>query len=591
MNLKSIIIFSSLIVIIAFPVQGVRRKWQRRSTSPRKMPTVEQILDEYVQAIGGETAHKKLISRVMKGKFEIPKEEVIGSIEYEAMVPNKLRVILRAQTKNGKRFDLSSVFDGAVGWEFNPTSAGHRELSGTELTAKKRDAEFYREIKLKKLYTQTALKGVKRVGKRATYVIEATPKEGDPENWYFDTNSGLLIPTEDTNGSTYFDDYREVDGVKLPFTIRTLSAAGMFIARFDEIRHNITIEEARFEVSDPALAAATTDEYIQDEMNKRCIPGLALVVIKNGEIIKMNGYGVANLEHDVPVTPDTVFELASVTKPFTATAIMRLVEQGQVKTHDLITKYLPRSPRRWRGITIHHLLTHTAGIVGHLDDGFFSYLDEKTDITTAEDFRAVTKDPISFTPGERYQYSDAGYFLLGMIIEKASRQRYQDFMAKQFFQPLGMTSTSILDQWAIVKHRAAGYTIRDGQIINIRHIWQEELPSYWGVLSTVRDLAKWDQALASGKVVKESTLNEMWTPVRFNNGQSYPYGYGWEVERMAGRRMITHQGLSGTEYTILPDDKLTIIILTNLGGYLDSNEIGSWGLTRGGARRYLSGLP
>jgi CubicO group peptidase (beta-lactamase class C family) len=230
-------------------------------------------------------------------------------------------------------------------------------------------------------------------------------------------------------------------------------------------------------------------------------------------------------------------------------------------------------------------------MIGWMDDGYFLALYEKTDVTTEEDFRAVAKDPICFEPGERHHYSDAGYFLLGMIIENTGGRSYRDFMAEEFFRPLGMTSTSILDQWAIVKHRAAGYTIRDGQIINIRHIRHEELPSPGGVLSTVRDMAKWDRALAAGRVVKKSTLREMWAPVRLNNGQSYPYGYGWEIDQMAGRRMITHPGMSGTEYTILPDDKLTIIVLTNLGGYLDLNEIGSWGLTRGVARRYLSGLP
>jgi CubicO group peptidase (beta-lactamase class C family) len=218
-------------------------------------------------------------------------------------------------------------------------------------------------------------------------------------------------------------------------------------------------------------------------------------------------------------------------------------------------------------------------------------LGDKTDVTTEEDFGAIAKDPISFAPGHRFQYSDAGYFLLGMIIEKASGLRYRDFLTEQFFQPLGMTSTSIIDQWAIVKHRAAGYTIRDGQVSNIRHVQQAELPSHWGVLSTVTDMAKWDQSLAAGKVIKKSTLGEMWTPVRLKNGQPYPYGYGWEVERLGGRRMITHAGLSGTEYTILPDDRLTIIVLTNLGGYLDLNEVGSWGLTRGVARRCLSARP
>jgi CubicO group peptidase (beta-lactamase class C family) len=555
-----------------------------RAKSRRSTPTVRRVLDKYVQAIGGEAAHKKLTSRVMKGKFEIPEEEITGIIELEAMSPNKMKMFLRGQANNGARFDLSRVFDGEVCWEINPANGGQRELSGPELAEIRRDAEFLREIRLRELYPKTSLIEKKGAGKRAVHVIEAAPGEGNPEEWRFNAQTGLLVQRDDI----HFDDYREVDGIKLPFTIRSLSAVGAFIARFDEIKHNIPIEESRFKNHDPALAAATTDEYIQDEMNKRRIPGLALAVIKNGEIVKMNGYGVANLEHDVPVTPDTVFALASVTKQFTATAIMRLVEQGRLKQDDPIIKYLPRSPRKWRGITIRHLLTHTAGMTGYLDDCFFSALGEKTDITTAEGFRAVAKDPISFTPGKRHQYSDSGYFLLGMIIENAGGQPYRDFLAEQFFLPLGMTSTSTLDQWTIVKRRAAGYTIRDGQVINSRWVWQEELPSHWGVLSTVKDMAKWDQALAAGKVVKESTLNEMWTPATLNDGQAYPYGYGWEVGQMAGRRMITHQGLSGTEYTILPDDKLTVIVLTNLGDHLDLNEIGSWGLTRGVARRYLS---
>jgi CubicO group peptidase (beta-lactamase class C family) len=572
--------------------QGVRHKALPVAKSLRTMPTVEQILDKYVRAIGGEMTHKKLISRVMSGKFEIPEEEVSGSIEHEAMAPNRLRLTLRAQTKNGKRFDLLTVFDGAVGWEFNPTNAGHREICGDELASMRRNAEFYRDINLRELYSKVTLKGKERIGKHAAYVVEAAPREGNPEKWYFNTQTGLLIRIDDTYYDTYFDDYREVDGIKLPFTVRTSSAAaGMFIASFDEIRHNLPIEEVRFRNHDPAPAAATTDEYIQDEMKKRRIPGLALVVIKNGEIVKLNGYGVATLEHDVPVTPDTVFDLASVTKQFTATAIMRLADEGQLKPDDPIIKYLPGSQRKWRGITIRHLLTHTAGMAGHFDDGYFAALSEKTDVTAAENLRAIAKDPISFRPGERFHYSDAGYFLLGMIIEKAGGQSYRNFMVNQFFGPLGMTSTFILDQWEIVKHRAAGYTIHDGQIINIRHVQQEELPSYGGILSTVRDMAKWDQALASGKVVKKTTIKEMWTPVRLNKGQSFPYGYGWEIEQMAGRRMINHPGLSGTEYSILPDDKLTVIVLTNLGGYFDLNEVGSWGLTRGVARRYLSALP
>ena len=334
------------------------------------------------------------------------------------------------------------------------------------------------------------------------------------------------------------------------------------------------------------------DQYIRAEMQVRRIPGLALVVIKNGEIIKMNGYGVATLEHDIAVTPETVFELASVTKQFTATAIMLLVEEGKVKLDDSISHYLSGSPSQWKGITVRHLLTHTGGLPG-LENGFKSLREggARTDYSTAQLFEAATKDSLDFSPGERWQYSDVGYFLLGMIIEKASGQRYRDFLAERFFKPLGMESTSVLDQWAIVKNRAAGYSIRNGQLINIRRIAQVELPSYYGVFSTVRDLAKWDLALAAGKIVKESSLAAMWTPVKLNNGRSYPYGFGWEVRRRLGHRIIDHTGITGTEYARYQDENLTVIVLTNLGMQsANSTEVRAWGLTTGVARFFISGL-
>src|SRR4030095_13396464 len=486
-------------------------------------------------------------------------------------------------------------FNGTDGWSrFDQ----FRKPEGAELAAIKREAEFYRDIKLKELYPRITVNGTVKIADRWTYVLDSAPADGGPEKMYFDIETGLLVRRDvakyikgaRVDFVIIIEDYEEIDGIKLPFTLRFLSPPIKLIYKFNEVKHNVPIEDARFSPLDSAiksLSAPTTDEYIQVEMKSRCIPGLALVVIKNGEVVKMNGYGMANLEHDAPVAPDTVFELASVTKQFTATAIMSLVEDGKVKLDDPIIKYLPRSPRKWIGITVRHLLTHTAGLAS-MDDGFAS-LPGKMDYTTAELFQSASEDPMSFAPGAKYQYSDVGYFLLGMIIEKASGQRYGDFLAERFFKPLGMTSTSVDDQWAVLKNRAAGYTIRNGQIANIRRVQQVELLSHCGVLSTVRDLAKWDNALGSGKVVKESSLASMWTPVKLNSGRDYPYGFGWEFEEIAGHRVITHGGITGTEYTRFPDDKLTVIVLTNLGVNDGSDKVDSWGLTQGVAMRYLPG--
>ena len=333
------------------------------------------------------------------------------------------------------------------------------------------------------------------------------------------------------------------------------------------------------------------DEYIKVEMEKRRIPGLALAVIQHGAVIKMQGYGLANVELDVPVTPETVFELASVTKQFTATAIMLLVEEGKVGLDDPIPHYLSNTPDAWQGITVRHLLTHTAGLAS-LETGFRALYagGVRANYTTAEMFDAATKDPLSFAPGERWQYSDVGYFLLGMILEKASGQRYRALVTERFFQPLGMTASSVLDQWAILKHRASGYTLRDGQLVHIRRNAQVELPSHYGIFSTVKDLVTWEAALTEGKVVQPSSLAQMWTPVTLNDGTTRPYGFGWGVDERRGHRLITHSGITGTEYSRFPDDGLTVIVLTNLGSRVGTTGVNSWGLTIGVAGRYMPDL-
>jgi CubicO group peptidase (beta-lactamase class C family) len=338
--------------------------------------------------------------------------------------------------------------------------------------------------------------------------------------------------------------------------------------------------------------ADTIDDYLQTEMKARRIPGLALAVVRNGAVVKMQGYGFANLEHDIAVTPDTVFELASLTKQFTATAIMVLVDQGKLKPDDPILWYLPRGPDGWRNITVRHLLTHTSGLPG-LEDGFKSLRPggARLNYTTSEMFDAATKDTLTFVAGERFQYSDVGYFLLGMIVERVGGQRYRDFLDERFFKPLDMPSTSVLDQSKILKHRAAGYTIREDQLVNIRRVAQTELPSHYGIFSTVKDLITWDMALSAGRVVKPATLAAMWTPVHVNNGGTYSYGFGWFVDERRGHRWISHAGITGTELSRFPDAGLTIIVLTNLGRSIGvQSRVNSWGLTYGVGGRYIAGL-
>ncbi len=320
--------------------------------------------------------------------------------------------------------------------------------------------------------------------------------------------------------------------------------------------------------------ADKVDDYIRAEMKRRQIPGLALTVIKSGKVIKMKGYGLASVELNVPVTPDSVFELASLTKPFTATAIMLLVEEGKVGLDDKISKYLPNAPDAWSGITVRHLLTHTAGLKYDTVPRFAG--SRLMDDTTAVRLESASKHPLDFTPGERYQYSDTGYFLLGMIIEKAIGRRYHEFLTERIFEPLGMTATLVLlrDQWATVKNRASHYTLREGKLARARRDWQIELSGSGGVGSTVKDLAKWDAALYTEKILKKSSLDQMWTPLKLNNGFRHSYGFGWELGEFRGHRLIQHGGATGVYLLRLPDDRLTVIVLANLTSSSGTNQRG-----------------
>jgi len=337
--------------------------------------------------------------------------------------------------------------------------------------------------------------------------------------------------------------------------------------------------------------ADSVDDYIRAQMTRRKIPGLALAVAQRGQVVKLAGYGLASVELEAPVTPDTVFELASVTKQFTATAIMKLVEEGKVVLDEPVSKYLPRTPPTWHAITIRHLLTHTAGLAKLGEDFVALWKDGvRMNYTTEQAFDAATKDAMSFGPGDGWQYSDVGYFLLGMVIERVSGQRYAAFLADHFFTPLGMTSTSVIDQWAVVPHRAPGYTLLNGQLSRIRRDVQFGLTSHYGVLSSVRDLVKWEAALDTASVLSRPSLAAMWTQVTLNDGSRRPYGFGWFVTERRGHRLIDHSGITGTQFSRFPDDHLTVIALTNLGYRLGGEEVDAWGLSQGVAGLYLPGL-
>ena len=330
--------------------------------------------------------------------------------------------------------------------------------------------------------------------------------------------------------------------------------------------------------SPPALDGV--DDYVRAQMNEQRIPGVALAIVRNGHIVKAAGYGVADVDNDVPVTPETVFELASITKQFTATLIMMLVEEQKLHLDDKLASFLTDPPTAWKDITIYHLLTHTAGLAPLGDD--FKSAVWRTRMSTAALYEAAKQDPMGGAAGERWSYSDVGYFLLGMVVEKVTQQRYADVLSQRILRPLDMTSSRMLDLLHPQKHLARGYTLyretaaNDAEVlVNNRRVVDVELAPHFGLFSTVQDLAKWDAALYTEQVLKRSSLEQMWSPVRLKDGSRHGYGFGWELFHRRGQRLVGHSGITGTFILRVPDRRITVIVLTNLGRWPSNDSKGA----------------
>jgi len=311
--------------------------------------------------------------------------------------------------------------------------------------------------------------------------------------------------------------------------------------------------------------ADKVDDFVRSQMERQHIPGLALAVATNGLLLKTQAYGLANVELSVPARTDTVFQIQSVTKTFTATAIMMLVEERKVNLDDTLTKHFDGLPETWADITIRHLLTHTSGIKDFINE---PTVDLRKDILPEDVIDSLRRRPLNFTPGEKYAYSNTGYHLLGMVIRKVAGKNWDEFLRERVFQPLGMNDTRVISWSEVITNRASGYGWDDGELRNGSHIAPTILGYAGGGLrSTVLDLAKWDAALYTERLVKRSTLDQMWTPAKLNNGKDSSYGLGWAMETYHGHRLISHNGAHGTGFKStlarFVDDRLTVIVLIN----------------------------
>jgi CubicO group peptidase (beta-lactamase class C family) len=307
--------------------------------------------------------------------------------------------------------------------------------------------------------------------------------------------------------------------------------------------------------------AARLDQVVQPYAAKKEFMGSVLVA-RDGAVLLSKGYGFADLEWDIPNSPSTKFRLGSITKQFTAASILLLEERGKLKVEDPIKKHMPDAPAAWDKITIFNLLTHTSGIPSFTS--FPDYQATEAMPTSAGKLVARFRDKaLEFQPGEKWNYSNSGYVLLGYLIEKISGEPYSKFVQDNIFTPLGMQDSGYDSNAAIIPHRASGYTPHDGGMVHAGYI-DMTIPHAAGALySTTGDLLRWERGLFGGKLLSAESLRKMTAPFKSD------YAFGLGVKAVNGRKAISHGGgIEGfnTFLAYYPDDKLTVVVLANLNG-------------------------
>ncbi|HEY1978120.1 MAG TPA: serine hydrolase domain-containing protein [Candidatus Baltobacteraceae bacterium] len=326
----------------------------------------------------------------------------------------------------------------------------------------------------------------------------------------------------------------------------------------------------------PALTGAQTaavDAFMTQEMVRTHVPGAAVGIYSRGTMLLAKGYGLANVELAVPVKPQTIFQSGSVGKQFVSAAIMMLVEQGRISLGDGIAKYFPGAPASWAAIKIENLLSHTSGLAEYETDartgpnGPF-YL--RLDFTENQLLQKIEALPIENAPGARWAYRNTNYVLLGILIHRVTGLFYADYLAKHIFKPLGMTSTRLISEADVIPNRAAGYQWQNETLKNQDWVSPTFNSTADGALYfNVLDLAKWDAALYTTRLLKQSSLDRIWTVYRLNDGRPNPaqYGFAWRIHTQNGHRIVEHGGAwqgftcQIARYT---GDSLTVVVLTNL---------------------------
>jgi len=312
---------------------------------------------------------------------------------------------------------------------------------------------------------------------------------------------------------------------------------------------------------------AEFDRIVSSEF-KAQEPGGVVLVTRKGEVIYKKAFGMADVELDVPMREEMVFNVASITKQFTAVAVLQLAEQGKLSLQDEVTKYLPDYPANGQKITLESLLTHTAGIPGSAPEAVAS-LQGKRGLVSLQEIIATFKNrPLDFAPGARWSYSNNGYMLLGAVIEKVSGVSYPEYLAKNLFKPAGMTRTLFGNDYVLVKNRASSYVYSgaESKFLNALNGKVELAYSAGAIQSTAEDLFKWHQALNAHRLIKRETLEKARTEYKLPGGKGTNYGYGWFIGNMQGSPLVEHGGNMGgfmSHAIYLPREDVYVAVLYN----------------------------
>ena len=320
-----------------------------------------------------------------------------------------------------------------------------------------------------------------------------------------------------------------------------------------------------------AVRADSLDDFINREIKKRQIPGLSVAVLRDGKVLKAASYGFANLEHQVPATNATVYEIGSISKQFASEALMLLVEDGKVNLDDPVNKYLPpNAPATWQGIKVRNLLNHTSGLKDWTEIKEFSYRREYS----AEEFISLVKDfPLNFQPKENWTYSNTNLPLIGIIVEKASGKSFEQFVGERIIKLLGFPTIRFKHQEDIVSNRATGYVSRNNVLKNGEPFRPKVIAASGGILASATDLAGWWEAVLQGKLLKANSLDQMLAPTRLNDGRTVAHGFAFFIDTFNGHKVIQHFGSTvggfGSIVRYYPKEKITVAVIGNLedGGF------------------------